>query len=146
MDAASAIRAAEGVFKHKLPIFCATCPKWYEGKAQGADTCTTQKPCGSPFSGLDFPEYTGTIPKAAAHQWCFVCGGAARYGIRATRSAVVFGLCEAHVHMTLDYKSAKGNANAEAVVYDDVGVVAPADLRRPKSLLRHIAEMDELDK
>lgn len=141
-----AVGVAEAVMKHRLPIFCATCVKFKEGRAQGLPLpeCTSRK-CGSPIARMDFPDYEGPIPKANFAQWCFVCGGNSDMGVRVQGSRKVFGICTAHAPM-LDELEAVG-ANGKAVEVDLLtkSRIAPASqvFRRKKSLGQAIAEAEK---
>jgi|WetSurMetagenome_2_1015567.scaffolds.fasta_scaffold02643_5 hypothetical protein len=80
-------------------IVCATCKRFWEGRERGLPEprCTVQSPCGSPLAGLAFPGYDGPISDFS--RWCFVCGDQATHGVKAPRSAVVFGMCSKHITM-----------------------------------------------
>ena len=50
--------------------------------------------CGSPLSGLGFPEYEGDV--TGFSRFCFVCGDRAARGMRARGSERIFGVCRKH--------------------------------------------------
>ena len=138
---------AQAVLKHRLPIFCATCKKYYEGRAKGLpDPECTSKRCGGPFARKDFPDYEGPIPKENFHKWCFVCGGPSDMGVRVRGSERVFGVCHNHAPMLRDLAP----AGEENKTHDPIdlltknGTTTPEKkYRRQKTLREAIAEADE---
>lgn len=82
-----------------VSIVCATCRRYWEGREKGLPDpkCTVEKPCGSPFAALTFPEYEGPITDFT--QWCFVCGAKATKGVRVRAEPRIIGMCDEHVKM-----------------------------------------------
>lgn len=92
------VRIAQAI-QSGVSIVCATCDRYWEGRAQSLPEprCSVQKPCGSPFAGLTFPEYKGPMTDFSA--WCFVCGAKATKGVRMKNKSRVIGMCETHIPM-----------------------------------------------
>lgn len=82
-----------------VSVVCATCSRYWAGRERGLPDpqCTVEKPCGSPFAGLTFPEYEGPITDFA--QFCFVCGSRAAHGVKVREEPRVIGMCSAHVQL-----------------------------------------------
>lgn len=79
-----------------LSIVCATCKHYWQGRERNLPgvRCTSTSKCGSPLVGDDFHDYNGPISDFT--QWCFMCGTAASYAVRANKSERLFGVCKEH--------------------------------------------------
>lgn len=88
---------------------CASCPKMWEGRAEGRDGCTAES-CGSPMGRKDFPEYSGEIKKF--EDLCFVCGAEDVLAyLMIEGSQRKFGVCQKHLEMVDNYVPRSFNGN-----------------------------------
>jgi len=95
MPAEIDIRVAMGT---GVSAVCATCKRFWEGRAQGLETCTAGEDCGSPIVGDTFHLYEGPITDFL--RFCFVCGGKPKKAIRVHGHARLIGACEEHAGWT----------------------------------------------
>lgn len=130
-----------------VSIVCATCNRYWEGREQGLPEprCTVQKPCGSPFVRLTFPEYEGPMTDFAS--WCFVCGARAEKGISVGSNPRVVGMCNRHIPMLtqLEPVGLKLNGEAVAEIVDSKGRRVPLSRyfgTPKKSLIQTITETE----
>lgn len=78
-----------------MSFICATCHRYWEGRAARADRCTAKGPCRGPMGGGSFPEYDG--PVTDLRRWCFRCGVEASSGVRVAGTERIFGVCDRHL-------------------------------------------------
>jgi len=94
---------------------CATCELYWEGRERGLPEpqCAIVRPCGSPFAGLTFPEYRGSITDFT--QWCFVCGATATKGVKVREEPRIIGMCATHIDMLGNIEPVGLKLNGESV-------------------------------
>ena len=99
---------------------CSCCVRYHEGRDAGLPgaSCTSPGPCGSPISGMTFPNYVG--PMAQFDRFCFVCGNQSTQAIRVRDDARVIGVCSAHIETVKTLKPEGGQA-ANVVVMSKEG-------------------------
>ena len=86
--------------KHGVSIVCATCKKFWEGRAKGLpELRCVGVDCSGPIAGGDFPEYDGDLP---LEKFCFVCGKDSEYGAHVQGKDRVVGICKGHLHYLTD--------------------------------------------
>jgi hypothetical protein len=95
-------------------VVCGTCPKFYEGQAQGKSVCTGVA-CGGPISRKDYPEYSGDIKDFSSI--CFACGTEDTLAYaQVSGSAKKFGLCKDHLEIIDSFISGSKGVAAQTKV------------------------------
>lgn len=108
------------------PIVCATCEHMWDALRTHRESggCYQTEPCGSVFSGRDFPLYRGPIQNFT--QWCFVCGEEADYAVQSSGMKRALGMCRFHIKMLKDVLPKQ----------DTIQIVSPQGIVSVKALLR----------
>lgn len=126
------IQTAEGVLKHRLPIFCSTCTR----ATPDADVVCRSLQCGSPLARRDFIDYKGPLPKTAWSEWCFVCGNGADVAVQVHGSRRKFGMCQQHLPWLVQMRPVGGDTSKGVEVHTGRGVLSLAQLF-PKTKTLH---------
>ena len=81
-----------------LSPVCATCSRYWEGKARGlASHCATEVRCGSPIAGDTFSDYQG--PLTDFTRFCFACPSSAHQVVQVGDAERKIGVCQSHVSL-----------------------------------------------
>lgn len=137
----NSLKIAEAVEKHKLPVVCATCNKYWKARDMKLPEpqCLSQNNCASPIGGGTFHEYEGPIPDFRI--WCFVCGAKPDVfmfinkdiiSFSATFPHQLFGICNFHLE--------------EAKTLIPIGIEDPSILKRYYMKEGKISSLDAIKK
>lgn len=138
-----------------VPLACASCTNYWDGKLLGLPGCRIPGECGSPLVGDVFGQYNGPLTDDHLRDACYHCGGEGCVSIRVTGKRRLLNLCMEHFDTFLRMcpVGLKGEALAawkqreQRIVLTFPGgrVMSVAEYRklpRKKSVVEQIAELN----
>lgn len=128
-------RIKEAQQRYKLPIYCASCTKFWRARDLGipAPGCLGTS-CGSPMGGHLFEQYEGPI--SDTERWCLICGNPSDKLVGLAGRPKFFGVCALHLPFVvrLAPKDPLLESRVPMVVKDRTGIeVAEKLVEHPKS-------------